>query len=347
MRRLKSLVKRLVSPAIDSFGLYERRLRAAARVADRWTIVMYHRVVTSEGSDPFRLGMCVERRNFESQLRFMRDCFHIIPAAEGVRRLRAGEPLPAGALSITFDDGYLDNLTTAAPILESLGIPWTLFIVNGGLDTDEMLWWDRTIAAFAGTSRVAVDGEAIGLPGPGTRLPLDPIRAETSAEIVLAHLWTLPHEQRMALVRRIEQVLAPQLRPELQARRLTSAQIVELHRRGVEIGAHSMHHPNLGLCDDETAVSEMLSSRQGLEALLQSPVKGFAYPGGRLSPATPVLARQCGFEYALATEVGVNDSHTDSFRLMRIGMPDAPLADFRRALSGAMRRGMPETAMTF
>ncbi|MGE0487559.1 MAG: polysaccharide deacetylase family protein [Gammaproteobacteria bacterium] len=340
-------MKKLVSPAIDSLGLYERRLRAAARVADRWTIVMYHRVVTDETADPFHLGMCVERRNFESQLRFMRDCFHIIPVAEGARRLQAGESLPAGALSITFDDGYLDNLTNAAPILESLGIPWTLFIVNGGLDHDEMLWWDRTIAAFAGTSRPAVDSDAIGLPGPAMRLPLDSIRAETSAEIMLAHLWTLPHGQRMALVQRIEQVLAPRLRPELVARRLSSAQIVELHRRGVEIGAHSIHHPNLGLCDDETATAEMLTSKQGLEALLQAPVRGFAYPGGRLSPATPGLARQCGFDYALATEVGVNDSRSDPFRLMRIGMPDAPLADFRRALSGAMRRGMPEPGLTF
>lgn len=347
MRRLKSLVKKLVSPAIDSLGLYERRLRAAARVADRWTIVMYHRVVTDEASDPFHLGMCVGRRNFESQLRFMRDCFQIIPVAEGARRLQAGEPLPAGALSITFDDGYLDNLTNAAPILESLGIPWTLFIVNGGLDHDEMLWWDRTIAAFAGTSCPAVDSDAIGLPGPAVRLHLDPIRAETSAEITLAHLWTLPHDRRMAMVQRIEQVLAPQVRPELVARRLTSAQIVELHRRGVEIGAHSIHHPNLGLCDDETATTEMLTSKQGLEALLQAPVQGFAYPGGRLSPATPGLARQCGFHYALATEVGVNDSRSDPFRLMRIGMPDAPLADFRRALSGAMRRGMPEPGLTF
>lgn len=347
MRQLKSLAKKLISPAIDSLGLYERRLRAAARVPDRWTIVMYHRVVTSAAADPFRLGMCVERSHFESQVRFMRDCFNVIPLAEGVRRLHAGEPLPPGALSITFDDGYLDNLSQAAPVLESLGLPWTLFIVSGGLDTGEMLWWDRTIAAFAGTSRACVDSAALGVPGPTARLPLDALRAEATVEAVLSHLWTLPHDQRMAIVRSIELQLEPRLRPEMLAERLSSAQIVELHRRGVEIGAHSIHHPNLGLCDDATATNEMLTSRNRLEELLQAPVKGFAYPGGRLGASTPALARRSGFDYALATTVGVNDSKTDPFCLMRIGMPDAPLADFRRAFSGAIRRGAPQTALTF
>lgn len=347
MRQLKSLAKKLISPAIDSLGLYERRLRAAARVPDRWTIVMYHRVITSSASDPYKLGMCVERSHFESQVRFMRACFNVIPLAEGVRRLHAGEALPPGALSITFDDGYLDNLTQAAPILESLGLPWTLFVVSGGLDTGELLWWDRAIAAFAGTSHTSVNSELLGLPGPATRLPLDALRAEATVESVLAHLWTLPHEQRMAVVQRIERQLEPKLRPEVRAERLNGEQIIELHRRGVEIGAHSIHHPNLGLCDDATATSEMLSSRKRLEELLQAPVKGFAYPGGRLGAATPALARQSGFDYALATTVGVNDSRTDPFCLMRIGMPDAPLADFRRAFSGAMRRGMPQPTLTF
>lgn len=346
MRQLKSLAKKIISPVVDSLGLYERRLRAAARVPDRWTIVMYHRVVTSAAADPFRLGMCVERSHFESQVRFMRECFNVIALTEGVRRLHAGEPLPPGALSITFDDGYLDNLTQAAPILDSLGLPWTLFAVSGGLDTGEMLWWDRTIAAFACTDRTSLDCQSLEMPGPA-RMTLDAMRAGDTVEAVLAHLWTLPHEQRMSVVHRIETQLQARVRPELRADRLSGAQIVELHRRGVEIGAHSIHHPNLGLCDDATAISEMVSSGNRLQELLQAPVKGFAYPGGRLGAVTPTLARQSGFDYALATTVGVNDSRTDPFCLMRIGMPDAPLADFRRAFSGAIRRGAPQTALTF
>lgn len=347
MRQVKALVKKLVSPAIDSLGVYERRLRSSAGMPDRWTIVMYHRVIADIAADPFSLGMCVQRSHFEEQLRCLRDCFHIIPVKEGVRRLREGEPLPAGALSVSFDDGYLDNLTHAAPVLEALGIPWTLFVVTGDLDRGTMLWWDRVIAAFGSTELAAIDSAAVGLPGPAGRLPLDLGRAPGTVEHVLGQLWSLDHETRLHIIERLEGVLAQRIRDKLVARRLSAAQVQDLHRRGVEIGAHSVLHPNLGLCDDATAMHEMQQSRLELESLLQSPVTGFAYPGGRLAQATPELARRCGFDYALATDVGVNASTSNRYRLMRIGMPDAPLADFRRALSAAMRRGDGAPNLTF
>lgn len=347
IRHFKTLVKRLVSPAVDSLGIYERRLRASAQVADRWTIVMYHRVIDDTAKDPFALGMCVHRSRFEEQLRFMRECFHIIPVREGVRRMLAGEPLPPGALSVTFDDGYVDNLTHAAPVLEALGIPWTLFVITGDLDRGTMLWWDRVIAAFGSTSLSGVDSATLGLPGRSTKLPLGLVRSADTVERVLTQLWTLGHEQRIQLVERIETVLGNGVHDRLVARRLDAAQVLELHRRGVEIGAHSVRHPNLGVCDDASALLEMQQSRRELEALLQAPVNGFAYPGGRLGPKTPELARACGFDYALATDVGVNTSASDRYRLMRIGMPDTPLADFRRAFSGAMRRGEGSRPLTF
>jgi peptidoglycan/xylan/chitin deacetylase (PgdA/CDA1 family) len=33
-------------------------------------------------------------------------------------------------ISITFDDGYLDNLTVVAPLLESMGYPFTVFVTT-------------------------------------------------------------------------------------------------------------------------------------------------------------------------------------------------------------------------
>jgi peptidoglycan/xylan/chitin deacetylase (PgdA/CDA1 family) len=60
----------------------------------------------------------------------------VLPLLEAVHRLQASTHPPV-AVAITFDDGYLDNYTYALPILQSLCLPATLFVVG-----DEA-WSDR------------------------------------------------------------------------------------------------------------------------------------------------------------------------------------------------------------
>ncbi|UZG45807.1 polysaccharide deacetylase family protein [Caldimonas thermodepolymerans] len=338
-RYAKTFVKATVSPVVDALGVYDRRIAVAAGGAGHWTILMYHRVIADPAADPFRLGMCVRRDRFEAQIAWLRRHFNVIGLREAVDRLERGEPLPERALSVTFDDGYRDNLDVALPILEAHGVPFTLFVPTGGLDTDEQLWWDRVIAALAGTGRETLDTGALDLPGQPVRLSLSSWRRAITAEEVLQRLWTLPIDETLAAVERIERVLGPAVRPVVRAQRLSSAQIREMHRRGVEIGAHSVRHPNLQLvsCVHELQ-REMTVSRQQLEALCQAPIDGFAYPGGRMNADTVAAARAVGFRYAVATISAVNRAPYDRFQLCRIGMPDAPLADFKRAFSTSMTR---------
>jgi peptidoglycan/xylan/chitin deacetylase (PgdA/CDA1 family) len=120
-----------------------------------------------------------------------------------------------------------------------------------------------------------------------------------------------------------------------------------LHRQGVEIGAHSVSHPNLALADEALVRGEMQQSRRMLEELLQEPVTGFAYPGGRLQVTAQRLSRELGFRYALSTIPGANLPDYEVSRLRRIGMPDAELPDFRRAFSGALERGIADDVLRF
>jgi hypothetical protein len=59
------------------------------------------------------------------------------------------------------------------------------------------------------------------------------------------------------------------------------------------------------------------------------------------------LTRELGFTYAVSTESGVNRPGYEFSRLLRIGMPDAELPDFRRAVSGALMRGTSERHLRF
>lgn len=47
----------------------------------------------------------------------------------------AGERIPPRVFAVTFDDGFVNNLTAALPILQSLKVPATLFLATAFLDS--------------------------------------------------------------------------------------------------------------------------------------------------------------------------------------------------------------------
>ena len=119
--RLRSIVHRIVPPA------------------PRPLILMYHRIA-SEPNDPW--GLSVSSENFEQQLQVLRRTRRPFPLADFVRNLMAGA-LPPNAVALTFDDGYVDNLEAAKPLLAAADVPATVFVATGYLDRPEEFWWDE------------------------------------------------------------------------------------------------------------------------------------------------------------------------------------------------------------
>jgi peptidoglycan/xylan/chitin deacetylase (PgdA/CDA1 family) len=100
---------------------------------------------------------------------------------------------------------------------------------------------------------------------------------------------------------------------------LTGEQVKEIAASGlVEIGAHTMHHQNLTYLSLKDAEAEIEQSKEGLEALLATPVQSFAYPYGRYSRRIVPLVRDAGFTAAVGTDFGYWQSPENLFTLKRI-----------------------------
>jgi peptidoglycan/xylan/chitin deacetylase (PgdA/CDA1 family) len=99
-------------------------------------------------------------------------------------------------------------------------------------------------------------------------------------------------------------------------------QIRAMANAGIEIGAHTYCHPDLGTLTDPTALRrEIVVARQELRAAIDRPVRYFSFPFGlhqNLSCQAFLLAAQSGYECVCSAYGGYNFPGDDPFHVHRI-----------------------------
>ena len=86
------------------------------------------------------------------------------------------------------------------------------------------------------------------------------------------------------------------------SRMMTEDELRELASAGLELGAHTVTHPNLEELDYDACLQEMLESRDFLAKLTGEPVRTFAYPFCKYGEAAMRAARAAGFEAAVTCQ---------------------------------------------
>lgn len=108
-------------------------------------ILMYHHIGTAPaGADPIRLGLTVSRPDFHAQLAWLHaQGYHAVTLTQVYGALVHGDPLPSKPISLTFDDGYLDNYTDALPELTGFGDRATFFIIGNLKGGPDYMTWEQ------------------------------------------------------------------------------------------------------------------------------------------------------------------------------------------------------------
>lgn len=119
------------------------------------------------------------------------------------------------------------------------------------------------------------------------------------------------------------------------SRMLTGDELVGLADDGVEIGAHSMTHPQLDQVPLTRARQEIVESKDVLEQLLGRAVSTFAYPHGYHTCAIKEIVAAAGFTSAAAVRNMFSHAHDDVFAVARLTVTDTmTAADIARLLRG-------------
>ncbi len=211
---------------------------------------------------------------------------------------------------VTFDDGYADNLHTALPILQELGIPATFFISTGFIGTEYLYPPDALDAYFSTEPPTAASQGLQELVSLGYWKALEKL-AETEEDAY----WQLLGELS-ALVRSSVLGQDPLRRP------MTGKELSDLAGfPGVTIGPHTVTHRRLSSLSPEENSGEFARSISWLEGQGLDTGKFFAYPYGQqpdMTHSASIAMRELGFEPLTTLPVLVNRSSI--FWLRRWGL---------------------------
>lgn len=232
-----------------------------------------------------------------------------------------GEPYRPKSFAITFDDGFRNNLTVAAPLLRELGVPATFYITSGFVDANRMSWIDRIEFAVEHTARVSV------------RLPWDEQAYSCASAEERKRLLTEIRRHAKSYPGYNLDALATEIIVRLNVADITSSsepidqklnwnEVRKLASLpGCVVGGHSHSHAILSFLDRPALETEidlslsMLREKAGIETT------HYSYPEGLkhcYSDEVIAVLKDRGVRCCPTAEDGLNPPGADPFLLKRI-----------------------------
>ncbi len=238
-------------------------------------ILYYHRINDIQND---RHLLCVTPENFEQQLKILKRNYNILRFEDDWSQT------DRDSIVITFDDGYMDNLTYALPILEREEVPAAVFVSTGNMKKNCELWWDELeTVLFMGENfpeefRLKDDIY-------GCRWDTASYRQKENCYKALHYMmknW-ISVEKREIWLEQLWQWrgLGKKLEPTHLTLTKNACRKLAMSKY-ITIGAHTVNHPALAKLSYEQQENEIVDSVRDLEELLGCEINMFFYPFGSL-----------------------------------------------------------------
>ena len=324
--------------------------RMAAPFRSEVIILFYHRVFDAH-SDPQLL--CVKPKHFTEHLEHIRRHYRVMSLSELGDALKEGQ-LPKRAIVITFDDGYVDNLLNAKPLLERYEMPATVFVATGYFG--RMFWWDELEQLVLQASslperlKVTVNGKLhewylgreqveVSEEPWNVECPYNPTSRHRAYRDLHRLLHPLGNEEREAALSQLRtQADVGENDGRVTSRAMKPEEIRRLAEGGlIEIGSHTETHPVLSALPIEEQRREIRESKRRLEEILGSPVTAFSYPYGgnaAIGQHAVGLVQEAGYLLACANFPAFVTCGANPFLLPRYLIRDWDGDEFARRLRG-------------
>ncbi|MDE6869400.1 MAG: polysaccharide deacetylase family protein [Clostridia bacterium] len=149
------------------------------------TILMYHNTLAKGKKQSV---YCINQDSLRKDFEYLKNNgYNVISCSSLIEYVDGGTPLPDKAVILTFDDGYLNNMTYALPLLEEFGYSglfsvvgdYTLFDKNGKGGGDFIYFgWDD-IAQVAKNVNVEIGLHSYSMHNTSPRLGVSQLKSES------------------------------------------------------------------------------------------------------------------------------------------------------------------------
>lgn len=283
------------------------------RASGTLTVLAYHRILDVPDEDAFEFDIELVSASvdeFNQQIAYLKQHFHPMTFREVLDHVDGGSALPSGACVVTFDDGFADNFHHAFPVLKRWGVPASIFVSTGYLDSQETFWYDRLAHAVLITKagHVRMPGAPEIVLGRGIRARR-PVVKSLLRDLKAMH----DHRRREAIAALHEQLLPGGPKAFRESAPMTWEMAAEMSRWGIEFGSHTVSHPVLSMLTHDALRSELRDSKLRIEQVLGKTIDVIAYPLGgadAFSPRVQEEVRAAGYQIGLSYIPGVENVKT-------------------------------------
>ena len=300
------------------------------------TILMYHSVASSEVAQFIDPDNHVTPEVFESQMSFLAKNRQVISLSQLLKQLQQRQTPQAGTVVITFDDGYLDQMTVAAPIMKHYGIPATWYIPTGMIHRGENPWIDIIYTAFKTRSKHTLSLEGIGSWDLSNSQQLFTAYNHIKERLLLASY----SDREKIIFQLVEQIQPTKISPRLL---LSWEEIREVTQKfpNIEMGLHSCNHIDYSTHSRKLVNMDFQQCLADFRRELGQEPVNFAFPYNRHSTESREMLLNCGLHSAMGSnDEALITTSSNNFALPRID-PRCSMTLFRFYTSGAFP-GLPK-----
>jgi len=287
---------------------------------------LFHRV--SEQND--KLWPPITPQKFEKTIKFLSKHYHVIALEDFLRDPMYFSSSKKRFASISFDDGYKDNILYAAPILRRYGMPASFYVITDCIDKNLPTWTFLTDYFVQNTIKEKLEFHVDFVPE-----DIKVINTKDPNKKKLKNFMKrIPNWQRVVL---LDELFLQCKDVDLPKQEMMSwNDIRELQHNGFIIGSHSHTHPMLAVLENENDIEEELFvSREKLKKEVGIIPESISYPIGSYDERVKRIASKTGYKYGLAVDQLFWEApFHDLYQIPRVELYNQPFWKTRMRING-------------
>lgn len=271
-------------------------------------------------------GMVLRESAFAELLAYLKK-YAIVVSPDSIPQRQGPDERPR--VLLTFDDGWSDNFSIAAPLLARFGMSACFFAVTNHAGASQPFWPEQVLGLVRALDRNGRRAEMRDIFGVlQTRQQPPSLIEEMKEEQLLNWLKQFRPTIIRSVITEAEQRLAPDIAmdtPDPWERLMTWDELRALAHAGHTIASHTSSHAlltQLHIADASAELTESAAQLKCCMAAERAETRWIAYPNGYSDSIVRELAYKSGYRYGFTTVPGAWHAGSEPLAIPRINIWD-------------------------